>query len=219
MSKDMQKSAPWPDLKRELIAILRGLPPAAALDVAGVLVDAGFEAIEIPLNSPDPFQSIETVAKAHGSDVLVGAGTVLDAADVDRLHDAGGRLLVSPNVDPGVLARAATHGMVTMPGVFSPTEALAALAAGASGLKFFPANVLGAAGIKAISAVLPAGTIIGAVGGVSELDFETYGEQGIRVFGLGSSIFRPGMDLNEIAARARRTVQAWDAVFSGTVEV
>lgn len=219
MSKDMQKSAPWPDLKRELIAILRGLPPAAALDVAGVLVDAGFEAIEIPLNSPDPFQSIETVAKAHGADVLVGAGTVLDAADVDRLHDAGGRLLVSPNVDPGVLARAATYDMVTMPGVFSPTEALAALAAGASGLKFFPANVLGAAGIKAISAVLPAGTIIGAVGGVSELDFETYGEQGIRVFGLGSSIFRPGMDLNEIAARARRTVQAWDAVFSGTVEV
>ncbi|TCD16326.1 2-dehydro-3-deoxy-6-phosphogalactonate aldolase [Oricola cellulosilytica] len=219
MAKETQRSARWPKMKRELIAILRGLPPAEALDVASALVDAGFEAIEIPLNSPDPFNSIEAVARAHGKDALVGAGTVLGTADVDRLHDAGGRLLVSPNVDPGVLARAGAHAMVTMPGVFSPTEALAALAAGASGLKFFPASVLGATGIKAISAVLPAGTIVGAVGGVSELDFETYGEQGIRVFGLGSSIFRPGMELKEIAARAHRTVQAWDAVFSGTVEV
>jgi 2-dehydro-3-deoxyphosphogalactonate aldolase len=215
----MKKSAPWPQMKRELVAILRGLQPEEALEVAGALVGAGFEAIEIPLNSPDPFSSIEAVSREFGGDVLVGAGTVLSRENVDRLNDAGGRLLVSPNIDPPVMARAAEHGMVTMPGVFSPTEALAALAAGASGLKFFPASVLGAVGIKAISAVLPDDTVIGAVGGVSELDFDTYGSNGIRVFGLGSSIYRPGMPVDEIAARARRTVEAWDLVFSGTMQV
>ena len=213
------QSAPWPDLKRDLIAILRGLEPEDALETAGVLVDAGFEAIEIPLNSPDPFRSIEIVANAFGDRILVGAGTVLTPADVDRLDDAGGRLLVSPNIDAAVMARAGEHEMVTMPGVFSPTEALAAVAAGASGLKFFPASVLGPAGIKAISAVLPPDLVIGAVGGVSDLDFEAYGRQGIRVFGLGSSIFRPGMDPAEIARRAKKTVATWDAVFTGTLEV
>ena len=218
MNKTPQ-SAPWPDLKRDLIAILRGLEPEDALETAGVLVDAGFEAIEIPLNSPDPFRSIEIVANAFGDRILVGAGTVLTPADVDRLNDAGGRLLVSPNIDAAVMARAGEHEMVTLPGVFSPTEALAAVAAGASGLKFFPASVLGPAGIKAISAVLPPGLVIGAVGGVSDLDFEAYGRQGIRVFGLGSSIFRPGMDPAEIARRAKKTVATWDAVFTGTLEV
>ncbi len=210
----MKKSANWPTLKRDLIAILRGLEPQNALNVAETLVEAGFEAIEIPLNSPDPFSSIEAVAKAFGEHALVGAGTVLTAQDVDRLNDAGGRLLVSPNIDAAVMARACEHGMVTMPGVFSPTEALAALAAGASGLKFFPANVLGASGIKAISAVLPKDTPIGAVGGVSDVDFEAYGKNGIRIFGLGSSIFRPDMALSEIAERAKVTVAEWDRVFA-----
>jgi 2-dehydro-3-deoxyphosphogalactonate aldolase len=213
------QSAPWPELRRDLIAILRGLEPEDALETAEALVDAGFEAIEIPLNSPDPFRSIEIVADAFGDRVLVGAGTVLTPADVDRLNDAGGRLLVSPNIDAAVMARAGEHRMVTLPGVFSPTEALAAVAAGASGLKFFPANVLGPAGIKAISAVLPPDLVIGAVGGVSDLDFEAYGRQGIRVFGLGSSIFRPGMDPAEVARRAKKTVATWDAVFTGTLEV
>ncbi len=210
----MKTSANWPTLKRDLIAILRGLEPKNALGVAETLVEAGFEAIEIPLNSPDPFTSIEAVAKAFGEKALIGAGTVLTAQDVDRLNDAGGRLLVSPNIDAAVMARAVEHGMVTMPGVLSPTEALAALSAGASGLKFFPASVLGASGIKAISAVLPKGTPIGAVGGVSEVDFETYGKNGIRIFGLGSSIFRPDMALGEIAERARVTVAEWDRVFA-----
>ena len=159
------------------------------------------------------------MAKEFGANILIGAGTVLTAKDVDRLADAGGRLLVSPNIDAGVMARARKHAMVTMPGVLTPTEALTALAAGASGLKFFPASVVGPAGIKAISAVLPEGTVIGAVGSVSDLDFETYSKHGIRVFGLGSSIFRPGMEVSEIAARARKTVAAWDAVFTGTIEV
>lgn len=211
----MENASQWPKLKRELIAILRGLEPKNALQTAGALVDAGFEAIEIPLNSPDPFVSIEMVAREFGDTVLVGAGTVLTAQNVDRLNDAGGRLLVSPNIDGAVMARAVEYGMVTMPGVFSPTEALAALAAGASGLKFFPASVIGPAGIKAISAVLPKGTPIGAVGGVSDTDFEAYGKAGIRIFGLGSSIFQPGMDASEIARRAQRTVAEWDRVFAG----
>ncbi|WP_457936278.1 2-dehydro-3-deoxy-6-phosphogalactonate aldolase [Mesorhizobium sp. 10J20-29] len=215
----MKKSAPWPSMKRDLVAILRGLRPENALAVADVLVEAGFEAIEIPLNSPDPFKSIEMVAKKFGDTILFGAGTVLTAGDVDRLHDAGGRLLVSPNIDTEVMARACTHAMVTMPGVLTPTEALAALAAGASGLKFFPASVLGPAGIAAISPVLPKGTVIGAVGGVSDLDFAAYAKYGIRVFGLGSSLFRPDMDISDIARRAKKTVSAWDAVYTRSIEV
>ncbi len=210
----MTHQAPWPKLKRDLVAILRGLEPENCLAVVGTLVDAGLEAIEIPLNSPDPFTSIEMAAKAYGDRVLIGAGTVLSVKDVDRLHEAGGRLMVSPNIDPVVMARATGHAMVTMPGVFSPSEALMAVADGASGLKFFPASVLGPAGIKAMMAVLPKGTVVGAVGGVSETDFATYGKNGIRVFGLGSSIFGPGMAIDEIALRAKRTVAAWDLVFA-----
>jgi 2-dehydro-3-deoxyphosphogalactonate aldolase len=215
----MKKSAPWPSMKRDLVAIVRGLRPDDALAVAGALVEAGFEAVEIPLNSPKPFKSIEALAKEFGASILIGAGTVLTAKEVDRLADAGGRLLVSPNIDAGVMARARKHAMVTMPGVLTPTEALAALAEGASGLKFFPASVVGPAGIKAMSAVLPEDTIIGAVGGVSDLDFDLYSKHGIRVFGLGSSIFRPDMEVSEIAARARKTIAAWDSVYTGTIEV
>ena len=206
----MAKSRSWPKLKRDLVAILRGLEPLEALPVADALVNAGFEAIEVPLNSPDPFTSIKSIADAFGGQMLVGAGTVLNGDDVDRLNDAGGRLLVSPNVERTVLRRAAAHGMVTIPGVFTPTEAFAALAAGASGLKFFPASALGAPGIKAIMAVLPRETAVFAVGGITEADFETYARLGIRAFGLGSSLFRPGMAAKEIAARARVAVQAWD---------
>jgi len=208
-------SVAWPKLKRDLIAILRGIRPEEAVDICHALADAGFEAIEIPLNSPEPFRSIEMVAKALPAGVLVGAGTVLDTAGVAQLNDAGGRLMVSPNVDADVIRAASTAGMVTMPGVFSPTEALAALKAGASGLKFFPANVLGPQGIKAVSAVLPKGTVIGAVGGVAEGDFTVYAEVGIRAFGLGSSIYKPGMKAADVAERARLTIQAYDAVFFG----
>ena len=145
-----QISAPWPVLKRDLIAILRGVKPDEVLAIGEELVNAGIEVIEVPLNSPEPFQSIELLAKKLPPHVLIGAGTVLDPADVARLDTAGGRLMISPNVDVNVLAAAAKAGMVTMPGVFTPTEALTALKAGASGLKFFPASVLGPDGIKAI---------------------------------------------------------------------
>ena len=121
--------------------------------------------------------------------------------------------MVSPNVDPAVIARATSHGMVTMPGVLTPTEALLAVKAGASGLKFFPANLIGPAGIQAISVVLPPGTVIGAVGGVSDKDFAAYAAAGIRTFGLGSSLYRPGITPGEVRARARATVAAYDSVF------
>ncbi|NTS33104.1 2-dehydro-3-deoxy-6-phosphogalactonate aldolase [Phyllobacterium sp. BT25] len=207
-------STPWPKLQRDLIAILRGVKPDEVLGIGEELVRAGIEAIEVPLNSPDPFRSIELLATKLQSSVLVGAGTVLDAADVARLAEAGGRLMISPNVDLAVLRAAVAAGMVTMPGVFTPTEALAALSAGASGLKFFPASVLGPDGIKAISAILPRGTVIGAVGGVDENGFAAYSKVGVRTFGLGSSLYKVGASAALVGERARVTVAAYDRVFA-----
>jgi 2-dehydro-3-deoxyphosphogalactonate aldolase len=202
----------FPAMKRPLIAILRGLKPEEAGGVVSVLIEHGMTAIEIPLNSPDPFRSIEIAVKMAPRGILIGAGTVLTAQAVERLHDVGGRLMVSPNVDPEVIARAAECGMVTLPGVFTATEALLAAKSGASGLKFFPASILGAAGISAIRAVLPAETMIAAVGGISEKNFSEYAKAGIHVFGLGSSLYKPGMTAAEVGARAKAAVQAYDAI-------
>lgn len=204
---------PFPPMTRPLIAILRGLKPAEADGVVAALIETGFTAIEIPLNSPEPFRSIEAAVKLAPEGVLIGAGTVLTVADVDRLADVGGTLMVSPNVEPDVIARAAARGMVTMPGVFTPTEALAAARAGATGLKFFPASVLGPAGIQAIRAVLPAELEIAAVGGVSERNFADYAVIGVRSFGLGSSLYKPGMAADEVRARAGATIAAYDAAY------
>lgn len=206
----MTQTAPFPSLKRGLVAILRGLRPEEAVEVGRVVYEAGIEAIEVPLNSPDPFASISSLVSALPETALVGAGTVLTPADVDNLAKAGGRLLVSPNIDAAVMGRAAYHGMVTMPGVFSPTEAFQAIRLGASALKFFPANVLGAAGIAAMRAVLPRDVNVGAVGGVSEKDFPAYLAAGVSVFGLGSSLFKPGMRPDEVGKRARAAVAGWD---------
>lgn len=207
------KTAKWPELKRGLVAILRGVKPDEIGDIAAALVEAGFGALEIPLNSPDPFNSIEKAVLAHGDETLIGAGTVLTSENVDQLAGVGGKLLVSPNINKSVMSRAAHHEMVTMPGVFTATDAFEAIEYGASGLKFFPANVLGPAGIKAIMAVLPDDLPIGAVGGVSEVDFQDYGNNGISVFGLGSSIYKIGMSAEEVSQRAVRTIAAYDAVF------
>lgn len=209
----MTQTAPFPKLARGLVAILRGLKPDEAVAIGEAVFAAGIEAIEVPLNSPDPFVSIERLVSALPATALVGAGTVLTAADVDRLHGAGGRLLVSPNIDADVMKRAAHHGMVTMPGVFSPSEAFQAIRLGASALKFFPASVLGPGGIAAMRAVLPRETLVGAVGGVSDKDFAGYKAAGVSVFGLGSSLFKPGMTVAEVAAKARAAVAAWDSVF------
>lgn len=209
----MSHTAPFLTLKRGLIAILRGLRPNEAAAVGRAVFDAGIEAIEVPLNSPDPFASIAAIKAALPPQALIGAGTVLSVADVDALHQAGGRLLVSPNIDTEVMHRAATYGMVTMPGVFTPTEAFQAIGLGASALKFFPASVLGPAGIAAMRAVLPADMPVGAVGGVSDKDFAGYKAAGVSVFGLGSSLFKPGMAAADVAERARAAASAWDAAY------
>jgi 2-dehydro-3-deoxyphosphogalactonate aldolase len=203
-------AVPFPPMKRPLVAILRGVKPEETADIVGVLIESGMTAIEIPLNSPDPFRSIEIAVRKAPAGILVGAGTVLTVDDVERLHQVGGRLMVSPNVDVDVIARARAHGMVTMPGVFTPTEALLAARAGASSLKFFPASVLGAAGITAIRAVLPADLMIAAVGGVSDKNFADYVKAGILAFGMGSSLYKPGMTAAEVIVRAKATIDAYD---------
>ncbi|MFK3962333.1 2-dehydro-3-deoxy-6-phosphogalactonate aldolase [Ensifer adhaerens] len=204
---------PFPSMKYPLIAILRGLKPEETAGVVGALIETGFSAIEIPLNSPDPFRSIETAVKMAPEGCLIGAGTVLTTAQVEQLADVGGRLMVSPNVEPAVISLAATKGMVTMPGVLTPTEALSAAAAGATGLKFFPASVLGPSGITAIRAILPPELEIAAVGGVSDANFGDYAKAGIRSFGLGSSLYKPGMSAAEVRERAVATIKAYDAVY------
>ena len=201
---------PFPPMKRPLVAILRGVRPEEAAGIVGALIDSGMTAIEIPLNSPDPFRSIEIAVKRAPAEILIGAGTVLTLDDVARLHDAGGQLMVAPNVDLEIIAGARARGMVTMPGVFSPTEALLAARAGASGLKFFPASVLGAAGITAIRAVLPPDLMIAAVGGVSDSNFADYVKAGITAFGLGGSLYKPGMTAAQVADRAGATIEAYD---------
>ena len=203
----------WPILKRGLVAILRGVKPDEVLGIGEALVAAGFEAIEVPLNSPEPFVSIELLANRYHSKCLIGAGTVLTPTDVMRLADAGGQLLVSPNVDEAVLAEAERQGLITMPGIFTPSEAFRALQAGASALKFFPASALGAGGIGGVKAVLPKSTVLGAVGGVTDADFAVYAKVGVTVFGLGSSLYKPGATAAEVGERARAAVAAWDRVF------
>jgi 2-dehydro-3-deoxyphosphogalactonate aldolase len=201
---------PFPPMQRPLVAILRGLTTGETEAVVGGLIEVGFTAIEIPLNSPDPFRSIEMAAKLAPADCLIGAGTVLTVEDVEALEAAGGRLMVSPNVEPAVISLAAQKGMVTLPGCFTATEALAAARAGATGLKFFPASVLGPSGINAIRAVLPKELVIAAVGGVSDANFGEYINGGITAFGLGSSLYKPGMTPAEVVAKGRITIEAYD---------
>ncbi|MGV2137509.1 MULTISPECIES: 2-dehydro-3-deoxy-6-phosphogalactonate aldolase [Rhizobium/Agrobacterium group] len=206
---------PFPAMKYPLIAILRGLKPEETEGVVGALIETGFRAIEIPLNSPDPFRSIEIAAKMAPADCLIGAGTVLSTEDVDALDAAGGKLMVSPNADADVISAARVKGMVTMPGVLTPTEALVAAKAGATGLKFFPASIIGPAGINAIRTILPKDLVIAAVGGVSDKNFADYTNAGILAFGLGTSLYKPGMTAAEVRERAIVTLSAYDAAIGG----
>ncbi|WP_315755383.1 MULTISPECIES: 2-dehydro-3-deoxy-6-phosphogalactonate aldolase [unclassified Bradyrhizobium] len=206
----MTQSVAWPHVKRSLVAILRGIKPDESEAIVDVLIEAGFELIEVPLNSPEPFVSIERLASRFGKDCLIGAGTVVNAADCVRVAEAGGRLMVSPNVDVEVLATAQAYDMVTMPGVFTPTEAFLALHCGASALKYFPASVLGPSGIAAQLAVLPKGVVVGAVGGVSDKTLASYVAVGVRAFGLGSSLYKPGMSASDVRETARASVKAYD---------
>jgi 2-dehydro-3-deoxyphosphogalactonate aldolase len=195
---------------RQIIAILRGLTPPEAINVCRTLVEAGISLIEVPLNSPKPFDSIANAARALAGRAEIGAGTVLAVEDVDRLHQVGGSFVVSPDTNEAVIRRTRELGMASYPGVFTPTDAFRAIRAGATGLKFFPAEVLGTKGIKAVKAVLPKDLPLYAVGGASPDNFREYFEAGCAGFGLGSYIFRPGMDLGEIERRARAAVAAYD---------
>ena len=194
-------------MSRRLIAILRGLVPERAVETAEAIVAAGIDWIEVPLNSPDPLRSIAAMRSALGDRARIGAGTVLTPEEVRAVADAGGRFVVSPNADPRVIAGAKALGLGSYPGVFTPTEAFAALAAGADALKIFPAGALGRDGLTALRAVLPAGTLVYAVGGAPV--GEVGGADG---FGLGSSLFQPGWPVSRVADQARASAGAWDAV-------
>jgi 2-dehydro-3-deoxyphosphogalactonate aldolase len=198
-----------------LIAILRGVRPDKVVGIATALVGAGFAIIEVPLNSPDPFASIGALSRHFGDHAVIGAGTVLTAAQAETAAEAGARLLLAPNFDPAMVARAKALGVEVMPGVATVSEAFAALAAGADALKLFPARELGAGTVAAWSAVLPAGTAIYAVGGVDESGFAPFVKAGVTGFGLGSSLYRPGDDAATVAVRAGRAVAAWRDLENG----
>jgi len=197
-------------MSRPLIAILRGVNPIEAKDIAAVLIEAGITRIEVPMNSPSPLKSIEAMAKAYGDDAQIGAGTVITVETVLDVAKAGGKLIVSPNADPKVIVATKLAGLDSFPGVMTPTECFAALGAGAEGLKIFPASLLGLDGLRAIRAVLPVGTQVYAVGGADHTNFAEWIGASANGFGIGSALYKPGFTPAEVATRAKAMVQAYD---------
>jgi len=194
-----------------LIAILRGITPADAVSVMEALIAEGITTIEVPLNSPEPLKSIVLMVEAAKGRAKIGAGTVLTTDDVRTVAEAGGTLIVSPNCDVRVIAATKAAGMQSWPGVMTPTECFAALKAGADGLKIFPASLIGVDGIKAIRAVLPSGTQVYAVGGAGADNFGDWIAASADGFGIGSALYKPGLSVDDVAARARDIVAAYDA--------
>lgn len=197
--------------RRHIIAILRGITPAETIAVCDAVVAAGITMIEVPLNSPEPLVSIAAAAKQFKGRAEIGAGTVLSIKDVDAVAAAGGTFIVSPDTHPEVIVRTRDKGLLSYPGVFTPSDAFSALRAGATGLKFFPAEVLGPKGIKAMKAVLPPAVPLYAVGGANPDNFSEYFAAGCAGFGLGTYIFKPGMSAADVGERARTAVAAYDA--------
>ncbi|CAM3071221.1 2-dehydro-3-deoxy-6-phosphogalactonate aldolase [Paracoccus nototheniae] len=197
-------------MSRPLIAILRGLTPREAPAIADALIAAGITRLEVPLNSPDPLDSIALLVRDFGDRALIGAGTVLTPGQVRAVADAGGRMVLSPNCDADVIRATVAAGMASFPGVMTPSEAFVALAAGATGLKLFPGELIGPAGLRAMRAVLPQGTDCWAVGGVSADTMADWRQAGVAGFGIGSALYRPGDDAAAVTAKARALVAAWD---------
>ena len=204
----MNRSLELPALEG-VIAILRGVRPTEVLAVAQALRAGGIRIVEVPLNSPEPLRSIEMLVRDFGRELLVGAGTVLSADDVDRVAAAGARLVLAPNFDAGVVRQCKARGLVAMPGVATPTEAFASLAAGADALKLFPAEMLGPPVLKAWRAVLPPSVPLFAVGGVGEHNLAAYKAAGAAGVGTGSSLYSPGTPPEEITPRAQALVRRW----------
>jgi 2-dehydro-3-deoxyphosphogalactonate aldolase len=194
-----------------LVAILRGLHPDEAVAIGNALAEAGFRVLEVPLNSPQPLESIRRLAMALGDDFLIGAGTVMTPAQVAGVASAGGRLVVMPHADTGVIRAAKAAGMLCAPGVATPTEAFAALAAGADALKLFPADQVSPAGLKAWRAVLPKELPVLPVGGIAPDNMAPWVAAGAQGFGIGSALYAPGVDTAEVGRRARAFARAWEA--------
>lgn len=195
-------------MTRPIIAILRGIKPVEAAGIGTTLCDAGISVIEVPLNSPDPFDSISILAETCAGRATVGAGTVLTPDDVTRVRNAGGQLIVSPDTNPDVIRATKDAGLQSWPGVMTPTEAFAALRAGADGLKLFPGEVIGPKGLKAMAAVLPKDVPLYAVGGVTADNVADWASAGAAGFGIGSSIYRPGDDAATVARKTAMLVSA-----------
>lgn len=199
---------------RKIIAILRGVTPEEAVGLTEVLIAEGIDRIEVPLNSPDPFTSIKAMVEAFGQTALIGAGTVLSPDDVQRLAQIGAGMVVSPDCNPRVIVATKQANMKSYPGVMTPTECFTALRNGADGLKLFPGSLIGPEGLKAIKAVLPSGTETYAVGGAGPQNFADWAAAGVDGFGLGTAIYKPGLSADDVRARARDIVAAYDAVMA-----
>jgi len=192
-----------------IVAILRGVTPDEVVGIGDALHDSGIRVVEVPLNSPEPFRSIATLAARFQNRMVVGAGTVLDVDSVDQLKSAGGQISVSPDCNPQVIARAVENGMVPLPGVFTPTEAFTAVRAGARHLKLFPAEAASQKTVKAWKAVLPRDVSVYAVGGVTPANMKEWADAGCAGFGIGSNIYKPGMSADDVSKAARDFVAAW----------
>ena len=198
-------------MKRNIIAILRGITPEEAKPACEVLIEAGLTTIEVPLNSPRPLQSIAMLAKTFGSTATIGAGTVLTAQEVRDVANAGGKIVVSPSFDADVVRETKLLKMTSWPGVLTPSECFAALKAGADGLKIFPCSVVGPAGVKAMRAVLPEQTAIYAVGGAGPANFADWFAAGVTGFGIGTALYQPGNSLAQLQKAAKEIVNAYDS--------